>query len=185
MDTPVLQSDRLTLRPVRESDADRLQMLAGERQVAATTLNIPHPYPLAAAVAFINQMQEQAAAGIAYTFGLVLKTEDALIGCIGLRVAQAFSRAEIGYWVGVPYWGQGYMSEAARRVLAFAFDDLGLHRVYASHFASNPASGRVMQKIGMQYEATLRDHVAKWDTYHDLVYYGILRDEYEANGAGS
>ena len=83
----------------------------------------------------------------------------------------------MGYWMGVPYWNHGYCSEAARALVAHGFQQMGLHRIYAFHFVRNPASGRVMQKAGMTYEGTLRQHVKKWERYEDLTAYGILRSE--------
>jgi RimJ/RimL family protein N-acetyltransferase len=80
--------------------------------------------------------------------------------------------------MGVPFWNHGYCSEAARALVTYGFEQMGLHRIYAFHFARNPASGRVMQKAGMTCEGTLRQHVKKWERYEDLVAYGILRSEY-------
>ena len=92
-------------------------------------------------------------------------------------------RAELGYWIGKPYWGQGYCTEAARATLDFGFEQLGLNRIFAHHFARNPASGRVMQKIGMTREGRLRQHVKKWDAFEDLELYGILKDHWAARTA--
>ena len=83
----------------------------------------------------------------------------------------------MGYWIGVPYWNKGYCSEAAKALIGYGFDELGLNRVFAEHMVRNPASGRVMEKAGMTYEGTLRQHVKKWDRYEDLKVYGILRTE--------
>jgi [ribosomal protein S5]-alanine N-acetyltransferase len=74
----------------------------------------------------------------------------------------------------VSHWGRGYATEAAREAVRYAFADLDLHRVHAAHFRSNPASGRVMQKVGMSYEGTLREHHKKWGEYEDRVEYGLL-----------
>lgn len=90
-------------------------------------------------------------------------------------------KAEIGYWIGRPYWGQGYATESARAILAFAFNDLGLNKVFAKFFMSNPASGKVMQKIAMTHEGTLRQEVCKWGEFLDVGVYSILRSEYQPN----
>jgi RimJ/RimL family protein N-acetyltransferase len=103
-----------------------------------------------------------------------------LLGSIGLTFNAAHDHAEMGYWIALPHWGSGFCTEAARAVLAYAFDHRNLARVCAHHFGSNPASGRVMQKIGMKYEGTSRRHLKKWDRFEDAVWYGILRDEYQA-----
>jgi RimJ/RimL family protein N-acetyltransferase len=90
------------------------------------------------------------------------------------------SRAELGYWLGVPYWNQGYMSEAVRRMIQYGFEHMQLNRVFARYLMTNPASGRVMQKAGMTYEGVMRKHTRKGDQFHDLAYYSILRSEFYA-----
>ena len=175
----ILETDRLILRPLELSDAPTIRALAGHPDIAATTLNIPHPYPEGAAEAFIRSLSEEKP-DPAYTFGMVRKQDDQLMGAIGIRPVAQFDRAEIGYWIGVPYWGQGYTSEAARRVVAFGFEALKLHRIYATYLSHNTASRRVMEKAGMTYEGTLRQHVKRFDRYYDLGYCGILRAEWEA-----
>ena len=78
---------------------------------------------------------------------------------------------------GVPYWNRGYCTEAARAVVAFGFSAWGMHRIQARHYTNNPASGRVMEKIGMTYEGCLRQCVQKWGEYLDVCIYGILEEE--------
>jgi RimJ/RimL family protein N-acetyltransferase len=157
------------------ADADRVQELAGDRAVADTMLKIPHPYEDGMADTWIanhrNWFDERQQA----VFAVTRKPDDTLIGAVGLRLELDEGRAELGYWIGKPYWNQGYGTEAARAALQFGFEQLGLNRVFAHHFVRNPASGRVMQKLGMIYEGRLRQHVKKWDAYEDLEVYGILR----------
>jgi RimJ/RimL family protein N-acetyltransferase len=173
---PNLRTERLTLRPFELSDAPDVQRLAGAREVALNTLTVPHPYPDGAAEEWINAQRVGMEKGELYNFAIC--DADGLVGSMGLMM-RPHAIAEIGYWIGVPFWGRGYGSEAAREVLRFGFEDLELHRIYAGYFARNSASGRIMQKLGMQYEGTLRHHVLKWDEYLDVVYYGILRDEWK------
>ena len=80
----------------------------------------------------------------------------------------------------MPYWNRGYATEAARAMLTFGFEVLELNRIFAEYYARNPASGRVMQKIGMTHEGMLRQHMFKDDRFEDSVVYGILRSEWEA-----
>jgi RimJ/RimL family protein N-acetyltransferase len=110
-------------------------------------------------------------------FAITLRESGELVGAIGIDVEERHARAELGYWIGVPYWGRGYATEAATAVVAHAFDDLGLNRVYAYHFTTNPASGRVLQKIGMRHEGTRRAHTRKGDAYLDSDAYAILRED--------
>lgn len=78
----------------------------------------------------------------------------------------------------MPYWGYGYATEAAREVLRYGFEDLRLHRVYAAHFGNNPASGKVLRKIGMSYEGTRREHHRKYGDYEHRVKYGLIVGEW-------
>ena len=175
---PTLHTARLVLRPFTVADTPDVQRLAGEREIASTTLNIPHPYTEGMAEQWINTHQEVYARGEAITFALVRRADHALIGSIGLRLSQPHARAELGYWIGIPFWQQGYCTEAAQAVVRYGFEVLRLHRIYASYLTRNPASGRVMQKIGMTYEGCVRQHVQKWGVFEDLALYGILQSEY-------
>jgi RimJ/RimL family protein N-acetyltransferase/uncharacterized protein (DUF952 family) len=175
---PTLETERLRLRPFTLADAPEVQRLAGERDIAATTLNIPHPYPDGAAEQWILSHQLQFVEGAIVNFAMTLKSDGRLVGAISLGLRPEYQRAELGYWAGKPYWGQGYTTEAARAVLAYGFEQLGLSRIYAVHFSTNPASGRVMQKIGMTYEGELREHILKWGVFHSLSQYGILRQDW-------
>lgn len=172
----VIQTERLTLRPFRLSDAADVQRMAGDREVAKMTLNIPYPYEDGMAETWIQAQPEQCDKDHAVVFAIASAENDRLIGAIGLHdINLTFGRTELGYWIGKPYWGQGFCTEAATAVVRYAFETLGFHRVHSSHLACNPASGRVMQKIGMQYEGCQRQHVQRFGEYHDLVLYGLVR----------
>lgn len=178
---PHLETERLILRPLEPADAGTIRALAGEREVASTTLHIPHPYPEGAAEQFILHTREAAEAGLGYTYGLVRKPDGGLIGCMGLAgISSVHRRAELGYWIGRPYWNRGYATEAARRLVQFGFEELGLNRIWACHMTGNPASGRVMQKAGMTFEGVHRQDVMKWGRFEDLALYSILHSEFEA-----
>jgi RimJ/RimL family protein N-acetyltransferase len=174
---PTLTTERLLLRPLTLADAPEVQRLAGEREIAATTAAIPHPYPDGAAEDWIETHPGRFARGEAAVFAVTHLPDGALLGVVGLEIDTETQRAELGYWIGKPYWNQGYASEAAAAVVRFALSDLGLRRVFARHFSGNPASGRVMQKIGMRHEGTLRKHAVKWGEVHDLEIYGLLAGE--------
>jgi [ribosomal protein S5]-alanine N-acetyltransferase len=183
MCAPTLSSDRLVLRAMTLDDAKDVQRLAGDRNIAATTSLIPHPYPDGAAEAWISTHDSEFAVGKGAVWAVTLRDNGELIGAIGLTIDAESERAEMGYWIGVPYWGKGYMTEAARRTLKYAFEERRLTRVFAHHFHTNPASGRVMEKIGMKREGVLRRHYKKWGAFVDCVYFGVLREEYEAPGS--
>jgi RimJ/RimL family protein N-acetyltransferase len=169
---PVLSTERLLLRPFELRDVAALVPLLEVREVAANLLRVPHPYNEQDARTFIGSIQQSNEA----PFAIVLPN-DTLIGGMGLTVDPAHARAELGYWLGVPHWGHGYATEAARAVLEYGFDTLGLHRIWASHFHYNEVSAKVLRKIGMRHEGRLRQHVLKWGEFIDLEMYGILRTD--------
>lgn len=181
MAVPVFETERLILRGLELADAPRLQLLAGDYDVARWTENIPHPYPDGLAEDFIKRTQAQAEVEPleTYTWGIVSKAEKLVIGGIGLMTNRKHQRAEIGYWVGKPYWRQGYTTEASQKVIQFGFERLGLNRIYAMCVAQNVGSSGVMKKLGMVYEGTKRQHAHRDGQIYDYEFYAILRDEYE------
>lgn len=148
---PILETTRLVLRPFTLADASDVQRLAGARAIASTTLNIPHPYEDGMAEQWIRTHQERYEKGELVNFALVLRTNHIFLGAMELQINQQYASAELGYWIGQPFWRQGYCTEAARAVLGYGFELLELNRVHASYLTRNPASRRVMQKIGMAY----------------------------------
>ena len=188
---PEILTRRLILRAFRADDAPRVRELAGEREIAATTTHIPHPYEEGLAEAWIGSQAERRSSGQAVVFAVQLRGDlDApaddtlrageLVGAVGLELDQENRQAEMGYWIGKPYWGRGLATEAAQAVLRFGFEELSLNRVHAVHFEHNTSSRRVLEKIGMEREGCRRQHVRKWGRFVDLVVYGILVDEYES-----
>lgn len=175
---PTLETARLLLRPFTLTDAPEVQRLAGDRRVAEMTASMPHPYDDGVAETWIGSHPEGYEVG-RVELAVTLRPIGTLVGAIGLFVAHEHERAELGFWIGVPYWNQGYCTEAAREVLRYGFGHLGLHRIQANHYARNPASGRVMQKIGMTREGYVRESVLRWDRREDLVLYGILRADHD------
>ena len=175
---PTLETERLRLRPFALGDALEVQRLAGERVIADTTLNIPHPYQDGIAEQWISKHPTIFSEERGVTFAITRKPDGALAGAISLMGMIKGHQAELGYWVGSNYWNQGICTEAGIAILGYAFLELGLVRVYARHLTRNPRSGRVMQKLGMHHEGTRRCHVKKWDKLEDEELYGILKDEF-------
>ncbi|PWW08641.1 RimJ/RimL family protein N-acetyltransferase [Paenibacillus cellulosilyticus] len=176
----MMQTKRLTLRLLAPQDAEPMEHLVSDKEVADTTLGIPHPYPAGSSAGFIQGRMEAADRGEGYSFAVIRTEDGSFLGVVGLHLQQRHNAAEMGYWTGRPYWGNGYCTEAAARILQFAFEELGLNRVYAAAMTRNPGSYKVMEKLGMKHEGVLRSHIRKGDTYEDLVYYGMLRSEFGA-----
>ncbi len=182
MPMPELTTPRLILRGFRSADIPAIVHLLQDPAIARTTLHIPYPYTEEDARTWLRIQQDQLAQGWGYTFAITQRASGQLIGAIDIRLTMPHRRAEIGYWIGTPYWGQGYATEAARAVLRFGFEDLHLNRIAATHMVGNPASGRVMEKLGMHYEGTLRQYTFHHGHFQDHRVYAILREEWEAMG---
>ena len=143
---PVLETERLVLRAPRLEDATSIAALVNDRRIAENTLRIPHPYGLADAQAFlttVNTTDEE----IAF---LITTRDRGIVGACGIAKLDG-ETPEIGYWLGVRFWGKGYATEAARAVIDHAFGDLGYDTLLAGARVSNPASRRVLEKCGFQW----------------------------------
>ncbi len=176
---PSVETERLILRPFEPGDAPRVKLLAGDRDIAAMTLNVPHPYEDGMAEKWIGSHRERFESDEGVVFAITLKPSGELIGSIGFILRLEHETGELGYWIGKPYWGHGYCTEAARAALRFAFTEGGLNRIHACHFHHNPASGRVLQKLGMKHKGSLRQQVKKWGQFVDNELYSILRSEFD------
>lgn len=172
-----LQTERLILRSYKPSDISSLVRLIGAREIAATTLRIPHPYTEADARALLRRFAKEKPTT---HFGIFLRATGEHCGGAGLNLDPDHDRAELGYWIGLPYWGRGIASEAAREVVRYGFESLGLHRIYANCFVGNEASTKILKKLGMKYEGCFRRHYKKWGEYRDGENYGLLADEWKA-----
>lgn len=179
-DRPTLQTPRLTLRPFQLKDAAVVSRLAGDRDIASTTILIPHPYTVKDAQDWLSNHQLAFDSGQSLDLAICLRDSGELAGAIGLVFQPKHDRAEVGYWVGKPFWGRGYATEAAAAITGYAFESLRYNRVSAYHFTRNPASGRVLVKVGMRHEGTWRAHMKKWGVYEDCEVYGILRSEWQS-----
>jgi [ribosomal protein S5]-alanine N-acetyltransferase len=173
-----LRTARLLLRSHEQEDIPAIVRLAGAREIAATTLNIPHPYAEEDARNFLAKSGEDFRAGRSVSFAICRRPGGELCGGAGLVISEEHRRAELGYWIAVPFWGMGYATEAARAVIEFGFAALRLHRINAHYFSGNRASGRVLEKIGMRHEGRLREHVQKWDRYIDVEMCGMLAEDF-------
>ncbi len=172
---PKLETERLILRPFMIGDAAGVQRLAGEWDVANTTIHIPHPYPDGVAESWIGRHAGLFEAGRGAVFAITSRDGGRLVGAIDLHIEPAHARGELGYWIGHEEWGKGFATEAARAVVAYGFGPIALHRIQAVHMVRNPASGRVLQKVGMQHEGVQRAYFRRDGRFEDVAMYAILR----------
>ncbi len=173
---------KVILRQLKKSDAVSIYHYAKDRAITKWTTHIPYPYPRGAALIFIRRSAQQIKAGKLVNYGITLKGTDEVIGLIGLnkiKIDKEMQRAEIGYWLGKPFWGSGIMSEAVKLMLDLAFHNLKLHRVYAGVFQSNPASLRVLKKVGFIQEGLMREVRFRYGKWHTVVGMSMLKREYE------
>ncbi|UYZ22604.1 GNAT family N-acetyltransferase [Mesobacillus jeotgali] len=169
-----ITTERLVLRLFQETDAPAVTRMCNNYNLYKSTLNLPYPYSIEDALGWIALHQDNFNADRFYEFAVTDKASGELYGAVALSNNQRFSNGEIAYWIGEEFWGRGYATEAAQAVIEFAFEVKGYHKVYARYFQSNPASGKVMQKMGMKEEGVLIEQVKKEGRFEDLVCYGII-----------
>ncbi|WP_257451117.1 GNAT family N-acetyltransferase [Archangium lipolyticum] len=143
-----IESARLILRPIRLEDAPSVQRLAGEREVAMNAAGIPHPFEDGMAEAWISSLDARS-----HVFALCLTGSGEMIGAAGLVEAgeERPRTAELSYWIGRPYWGRGFGTEAAQALVRYGFETLGLESIHANCFSRNPGSRRVLEKAGFRH----------------------------------
>jgi RimJ/RimL family protein N-acetyltransferase len=141
---PVLETERLVLRAPRHGDVKAIVRLVNDRRVAENTARIPHPYGIDDAERFIAGVNRQDGEA---TFAVIRGGD--LIGVCGVEPRD--HAPEIGYWLGAPYWGRGYATEAVRAVIDHAFGAVGHGTLQAGARVGNPASRRVLEKCGFQW----------------------------------
>ncbi|WP_096701692.1 bifunctional GNAT family N-acetyltransferase/(deoxy)nucleoside triphosphate pyrophosphohydrolase [Magnetospirillum sp. 15-1] len=145
-----LLTARLRLRPVDGRDLDGLVALLGDWDVVRLTAAIPHPYSLDDAKAFVILQETRRAEGKGVALAMERTVDGALVGVIGFGLERDGS-PELGYWVGKDFWGLGYATEAAHRLIRHLFDTLGFDRVWAHFHPDNTASQRVLEKVGLTF----------------------------------
>ncbi|WP_010095202.1 GNAT family N-acetyltransferase [Ornithinibacillus scapharcae] len=169
-----ITTERLVLRLFDKSDAEAVTRLCNNYNIYKNTLYLPYPYSVNDALTWMERHLENFLADKAYEFAITDKETGILYGAIALSNNQRFRNGEIAYWVGEEYWGNGFATEAAEAIKQFAFQEKGYHKIFARYFGSNPASGRVLEKLGMSQEGILKDHVRKEERFEDLAYCGMI-----------
>ncbi len=160
----------VVLEPVALSHAPPLQVLAGDPAIAATT-RIVHPYPPGQAEKFIRVRMREREEGLSCVFAV--KLADEVVGVCGLLEITPRRVAEIGYWIGRPYWGRGLATRAVADTLRFSFGTLALREVFAKCLADNQGSRRVLEKNHFRYAGTEPHHVPHWPATTPLLLYRV------------
>lgn len=173
-----LETDRLILRAVEEDDVPDLYPIMNDPEVTENLL-LPYPYPEERVTQWVLSGRDALQRAERYEIAVVPKDVGHAIGVCSLyRVSWEHMSAELVYWIGKEYWGKGYITEAARRVLEYGFKELGLERICVGCFARNAASQRVIEKLGFKPEGLSRGEYKKGDERFDTLHYGMLREEF-------
>jgi ribosomal-protein-alanine N-acetyltransferase len=171
-----MRSARLLLDSLSAADAAALVALAGDSAIADTTISVPHPLDERVAREWLAALAQAMALGSAEHYAVREAAGAPLVGMVSLRgIDREHEEVELSFWIGRPFWGRGYATEAAGAAVDRAFDVLGLNRIVAHHMVRNPASGRVLGRLGFRQEGLLRDRVKKWGVYEDVVLMALLR----------
>lgn len=176
---PELRTDRLVLGKVSFNDIPKIVEHAGNKNIADTTLNIPHPYGEKDAVFWIHNADKGFEDKSQFTFAIRINTTKEFIGGIGLKIDKRSNRAELGYWIAEKYWNRGYATEALKAIIKFGFIKLKLNKIFATHLEENLGSGRVMIKNGMIKEGELKEHTKKGESYKNLIQYRLTYKEFK------
>lgn len=169
-----VETKRLILRLIDLSDTERINFLVNNKAICATTCRIPYPSSLEDTKNWIQFQQEAIEKGEQAVFAITLKNGKSIVGVVSLEIDKCNEHAELGYWIGEPYWGNHYATEAVAAMIDFGFNTLKLNRICARCMKENIASAKILQKAGMKYEGCLRQHFKKWGEFKDIELYGIL-----------
>ncbi len=149
LETPVLETKRLMMRPPHRADIEDLAIIGNDRQIAEMTSRMPHPYTQDDALAFIEGFENGQNEGCIYA--ITVTETGRLIGMGSVENRARFGGLEIGYWLGQAFWGKGYATEAASALVDLAFRVTETDVVLAACRTNNPASRKVLQKQGFEF----------------------------------
>jgi RimJ/RimL family protein N-acetyltransferase len=174
---PTLRGDRVTLRDVRESDADSLLAMLTSEEVAEFVSPLPRTSD--GFSAFIAEAHHERTLGHSFCFGVVPDGYEDAMGLFQVRQLEpGFGSAEWGFAVGSPFWGRGIFLEAAKAVIDFSFGVVGIHRLEARSIASNGRGNAALRKVGALQEGILRRSFQRDGRYFDQILWSILRDDW-------
>ncbi len=178
---PTLHTHRLILRSFRLEDASDVKRLAWNPNVASTIQSIEYPYRDGLAEEWIKRCGDYYIKDLGPNFAVTLRSDGTLIGNVELVIRRhlPYNDAELGYWIGEPFWNCGYCTEAAKVVIKYAFRECHLDQILAYHFKRNPTSGRVLQKLGMRYWDCFPNDTKHWGVWEDQIGYTLSKNEYQ------
>lgn len=174
---PMITSKRLSYQPLRERDQKAILDYLSDYETVYFLTYGGWPYTSDELAVWYNYVDTLCERGAASFWG-IHDADDTFIGVIGLSIFREHDRAEVHFWIGRPYWGKGYGTEALRRIMSYGFETLALERLEVNHMAKNIRSQRVIEKNGFRYEGLFREYVKRFGQYEDLKFYSLLKTEY-------
>lgn len=173
---PALETERLILRKCSTEDIPEFNRLAANPNVTTWIGWEPHK-SVEETTEFVNSLIDGYEKGTCMTWAMCNKETDKFMGLISfVHIKEKNFSSEAGYWIGEEYWNKGYTTEAMEKLIEFAFDTMGLHRVTAAHCVENLPSARVMIKAGMKFEGVGRDEAYLRGKFHDIAHYAIINE---------
>ncbi len=173
----MIKTERLVLRPWKIDDAEALAKIGNNLNIARNMRDrFPHPYLTANALLFIKEFEKENPQKV---FGIFLNDEP--IGSCGVfQEADIYRKnAEIGYWIGEPFWNKGYATEAVTAIIKYGFSTFEIERIYAAVFHYNLSSKKVVEKLGFTFEATHHNRVFKNREYYDELIYSVWKKDWK------
>ena len=169
----ILETERCKLRFFKSSDVDALFSICNDKEFNQY-IPLPYPYHKSDAKKWIKLQSQKRESGLGFDYAVVLKADNKLIGSVSIEIDKKNQFGELGCWISKQCWGNGFATESLKRLTSFAFEDLGLHKVYAKCYKENIASLRAIQKCGLTFVGTLKEHSLKDGKFHDCLLYELI-----------
>lgn len=175
----MFKTDRFIIRPYKHSDEMDLLNIIGKYDIYKTTYGIPHPCDIKYARRWIKNVIENALTNRAYEYAIINKADNTYIGNVGLiNIDMANRKCDISYFIDPSYWGCGVATEVSAELIKYAFYQLNMDRVGGMCMEHNVASAKVMEKLLMKHEGTMRGYFIKDNEFINVKIYSILKHEF-------
>lgn len=175
---PSLFTARLHLRAMNAGDVSNIQYHINTEAVCNNLSYTPHPYTMEMAENWMRNVNAGMANGNCRYWSMCDRSNEQFIGSMGLSLYRDQEGAEMHYWLGEPFWNNGYCTEAAKRVIIYVFEDLKLHRLQITHRENNIGSRRVIEKCGFVREGCMRDYLKRFGKFENVISYSMLNGEF-------
>ncbi|MDR0351245.1 MAG: GNAT family N-acetyltransferase [Puniceicoccales bacterium] len=172
---PMIFSEDVILKALSYKNIDNITAYLSDRETVFLLTYTPYPYTREMAEFWIRHIDNTMARGETFYWSINVKSD--FIGTIGLSIFSEHDKAEMHYWIGKPYWGNGYCTAAARLVINYCFNVMKLHRLEVNHMTRNVGSRRVIEKCGFIFESEAVDYVKRFGKYENVMFYRLMMDD--------